>query len=271
MATRELDEESLIFERLREQWETFEGIVSGELPPSKMPRWETHEMARPPGKTELDDEIPFNSLPGLILTGSKMAKTFLKLSRAAIRKVPKGQSITEHGITLERLANGDGLYTVNIMVDRQRIHRTIGRESEGVTRSMAEDFIAKARHDARKAALTCPSGRKVALTFAEAAPRYIERLRQEGGNNINRKQHQLEQSLTPFFGQKPLSQIAAFDIERYKKQRSEEKSEAERIRAGRRAPQGECQYYQPRTCHPLPPSEQGARLGLDRSRPYPCA
>jgi integrase len=151
-----------------------------------------------------------------------MAKSFLKLSRAAIRKVPKGQSITEHGITLERLANGDGLYTVNVMVDRQRIHRTIGRESEGVTRSTAEDFIAKARLDAREGRLNLPKRRKVALTFAEAAPRYIERLRQEGGNNIDRKQHQLEQNLTPFFGQKPLSQIATFDIERYKRQRSNE-------------------------------------------------
>ncbi|MDX1484013.1 MAG: site-specific integrase, partial [Alphaproteobacteria bacterium] len=148
-----------------------------------------------------------------------MAKTFEKLSRAAIRKLPKGQRITEHGITFERLANGDGLYTVNIMVDRQRIHRTIGRESEGVTRTTAEDFISKARHDAREGRLNLPKRRKVALTFAAAAPLYIERLRQEGGKNIDRKQAQLDQSLVPYLGNKPLSKITAFDVERYKKNR----------------------------------------------------
>ena len=78
-----------------------------------------------------------------------MSKSFLKLTRAAMRKLPKEQRITEQGITFERLTNGDGLFTVNIMVDRWRIHRTIGRESEGVTRSTAEEFIAKARQEAR--------------------------------------------------------------------------------------------------------------------------
>ena len=151
-----------------------------------------------------------------------MAKSFLKLTRAAIRKLPKGQSITEHGIIFERLTNGDGLFTVNIMVDLQRIHRTIGRESEGVTRSMAEDFIAKARLDAREGRLNLPKRRKVALTFSAATPLYIERLRQEDGMNIERKQRQLTQSLIPHFGNKPLSQITAFDIERYKKHRSEQ-------------------------------------------------
>jgi len=60
-----------------------------------------------------------------------MAKSFLKLTRPAIRKLHEGQQLTEYGITFGRLTNGDGLFTINIMVDRQRIHRTIGRESEG--------------------------------------------------------------------------------------------------------------------------------------------
>jgi integrase len=149
-----------------------------------------------------------------------MAKSSLKLTRAAIRKLPKGQRISEQGITFERLRNGDGLFTVNVMVDRRRIHRTIGRESEGVTRSTAEDFIAKARQDAREGRLNLPKRRKVALTFAAAAPLYIERLRQEGGKNIKRKQQQVDQSLIPYFGSKPISQITTFDIERYKKHRA---------------------------------------------------
>jgi integrase len=89
-----------------------------------------------------------------------------------------------------------------------------------VTRSTAEDFIAKARQDAREGRLNLPKRRKVALTFAAAAPLYIERLRQEGGKNIKRKQQQVDQSLIPYFGSKPISQITTFDIERYKKHRA---------------------------------------------------
>jgi integrase len=149
-----------------------------------------------------------------------MAKTFLKLTRADMRKLPKARRITEHGITFERLTNGDGLFTVNIMVDRRRIHRTIGRESEGVTRSAAEEFVAKARQEAREGRLNLPKRRKVALTLAAAGPLCIERLRQEGGKNIERKQQQLDHHLIPCLGSKPLTQITTFDIERYKKLRS---------------------------------------------------
>jgi integrase len=149
-----------------------------------------------------------------------MSKSFLKLTRAAMRKLPKEQRITEQGITFERLTNGDGLFTVNIMVDRRRIHRTIGRESEGVTRSTAEEFIAKARQEAREGRLNLPKRRKVALTLAAAGPLYIERMRQEDGKNLERKQQQLGQDLIPYLGDKPLSQITTFDIERYKKLRS---------------------------------------------------
>ncbi len=149
-----------------------------------------------------------------------MAKSFQKLTRSNMRKLPKGQRITEHGIIYERLADGDGRFSVNIMVDRQRIHRTIGRESEGVTRTTAEEFIAKGRQDARQGRFNMPERRKVALTLAAATPLYIERLHQEGGKNIERKRQQLENDLVPFFGKKPLSQITTYDIERYKKARS---------------------------------------------------
>src|SRR5262249_33983118 len=111
------------------------------------------------------------------------------------------------------------LFSINIMVDRRRIHRAIGRESDGTTRSTAEAFIAKARHDAREGRLNLPKRRKIALTLASAAPLYVERLLQEGGKNIERKRQQLNQSLVPYLGDRPLSQITSFDIERYKKHR----------------------------------------------------
>ena len=79
-----------------------------------------------------------------------MALRFDKLTRPAIRRLQVDQQITEHGITTERLQDGDVRYSVNIMADGQRIHRVIGRESEGVTRTQAEEFIGKVRAEARE-------------------------------------------------------------------------------------------------------------------------
>jgi integrase len=106
------------------------------------------------------------------------------------------------------------------MIDRRRIHRSIGRESDGTTRTTAEEFIAKARQDSREGRLNLPKRRKVALTLATAAPLYLDRLLQEGGKNIECKRLQLEQSLIPYFGSHPLSRVTTFDVERYKKHRA---------------------------------------------------
>ncbi|SIO11664.1 Site-specific recombinase XerD [Vannielia litorea] len=144
---------------------------------------------------------------------------FSKLTRPAIRSLQRGASISEHGITFRRDGNGDGVYSVNIMVDRRRIHRVIGRESEGVTRQQAEDFIAQARTDARRQRLELPEGRKTPLSFEEAADRYVQRLRDSDGKNIDIKERQLRQHLVPFLAAKPLSAIESFDVERYKKAR----------------------------------------------------
>lgn len=151
-----------------------------------------------------------------------MAIRFSKLTRPAIRSLAAGHSLTEHGIIFRRDANGDGVYSVNIMVDRLRIHRVIGRESEGVTRQQAEDFIAQARTDARRQRLELPEGRKTPLGFEEAATRYIQRLRDSEGKNIVIKERQLRQHLVPFLAAKPLSAIESFDVERYKKARRSE-------------------------------------------------
>ena len=94
---------------------------------------------------------------------------FQKLTRANIRKLGPGKSIQEAGIQFTRLENGDGKYLVNIMVDGVRVHRTIGKESEGTTRKQAEDYIEQARTDAKHDRLNLPKGRKTALGFEKAA------------------------------------------------------------------------------------------------------
>ena len=148
-----------------------------------------------------------------------MAKAFVKLDRLSIRKLQAGQSLSEHGISFQRMDNGDGVYEVNVMVDGVRIHRVVGRESEGVTRTQAESFIEKVRTEAREDRLTLPKGRKVALSFKDAARKYLVKLEECGGKNIPTKQQHLEQHCIPFFGELPLSKIGSFDIERYKKYR----------------------------------------------------
>ena len=143
----------------------------------------------------------------------------MKLTRLALRGLKPGQHLTACGIRFERLANGDGRFTVEIMVDRVRVHRVIGLESEGVTLTQAEQFIEQARADARRDRLSLPKGRKVALSFAAAVTGYMERMEVSGGRNLAKKRQELRDHLVPFFGDQPLSKITAFDIQRYIKSR----------------------------------------------------
>ena len=148
-----------------------------------------------------------------------MARSFSKLTRPNMRALKVGARLTEQGITFERVSNGDGAFTVNVMIDGRRIHRSLGRESEGVTRTTAEEFVAKVKSDAREGRLNLPRRRKIPLSFGAAGPLYIERLCQEDGREIRRKRQQLEQNLLPFFRDIQISRITSFDVERYKKHR----------------------------------------------------
>lgn len=149
-----------------------------------------------------------------------MALKFDKLTRAAVKTLIVGHSIAEHGIIARKGAHGDVTYAVNIMVDGQRIHRAIGKASEGVTREQAERAIETLRTRAREGRLDLPKGRKTALTFAEAAPAYIGRLGQEGGKGIPRKQQHLTSRLVPFLGLRRLGDIKGTDGEAYAEHRT---------------------------------------------------
>ncbi len=128
-----------------------------------------------------------------------MALKFQALTRKATSGLVVGQKITEHGITVERTGKGDLIYRVGIMVDGRRIHRTIGKESEGVTREQAERAIESFRTRAREERLSLPTGRKVAVPFSDGAARYLDRLTVEGGKGLPRKGQHLAKRLNPFF------------------------------------------------------------------------
>ncbi len=151
-----------------------------------------------------------------------MSRAFHCLTRGAIRGLNLGESITEHGITYTRSRSGDGVFSINIMVDGQRIHRVVGRVSDGTTRTHAEKYIEKLKADARAARLNLPKGRKVSLGFRVASSQYLQRLKAEGGKDLKMKEQRLRLHLDPFFGDRPLSQITTHDVDRYKQHRLSE-------------------------------------------------
>ena len=150
-----------------------------------------------------------------------MTIKFVKLTRDKIRKLQANEKIMEHGITFERLPNGDGRYAINIMVDGQRIHRLVGKESDGTTRTQAEEFIEQLKHNAKTDRLNLPKGRKLTFSFKEAGIQYLQKQEQEGGKNLRVKRLQMRLHLILFFGDIGLNKISTSDIERYKKLRQE--------------------------------------------------
>lgn len=148
-----------------------------------------------------------------------MALKFTKLTRPVVRSLLPGEKIAEHGIVAERQKSGDVRYSVNIMVDRQRIHRVVGKESEGVTREQAERLIEKLRTESREGRLNLPAGRKLHRGFSEAADEYIQALKDTDGKNLKPKTQHLKNHLKPFFKEHRLDSFTDFNIRQYRKTR----------------------------------------------------
>lgn len=144
-----------------------------------------------------------------------MALKFARLTRPAIRALAIGEKLAEHGITAERQKNGDVRYSVNIMVDGQRVHRVVGRESEGTTREQAERAIEAFRTKAREGRLDLPTGRKSHRSFAEAAAEYLKRQEEAGGKNLKSKRRHIDDHLTPYFGTHRADRISTFLVQHY--------------------------------------------------------
>ena len=143
-----------------------------------------------------------------------MALRFTHPTRPAIGGLKPGERITERGITAECLADGDTRYSVNLMVDGERIHRVIGRASESVTRGQCEQFIEARRAEAREGRLALPKGRKLHLTFTKAADLYLNQERSVGGKNLISKERHLH--LIPYFGRVRLDRISTFTVEKFR-------------------------------------------------------
>ena len=157
-----------------------------------------------------------------------MALKFQQLTRSAIKDLKAEKRINEHGITAERTKTGDIRYSVNVMVDGQRIHRVIGKESEGVTREQAERAIETFKTKAREERLDLPSARKTHKLFREAATDYLDRLTQtlaagkKGFADLPNKRRNVEQYLVPYFGNHQLHKITSFAVKHYSRQRHDQ-------------------------------------------------
>ena len=110
------------------------------------------------------------------------------------------------------------------MVSGRRIHRVIGRDSEGVSRSDCEAFIERAKTEERDGRLHLPTGRKTWLTFEQVANRYIERQEQGGGRNVTVKRRQINSHLIPAFGTQRADTLTEFTVNTYKKNRLKAKA-----------------------------------------------
>ena len=144
-----------------------------------------------------------------------MALKFSRLDRPSIRRMKPGDRIREHGIIVECLRNRDIRYSVNVMVDGQRIHRVIGRESDGTTRTQAEEFIQKARTEAREGRLALPKGRKTQLSFAAAADIYLKKLKEIGGKDAENNERHLRLHLIPYLDVMRLDRISEFTLQKF--------------------------------------------------------
>lgn len=146
-----------------------------------------------------------------------MALKFIRLTRPGIRALKPGQKIAEHGITALREPDGDTRYSVNIMVDGQRVHRVIGRESDDTTRTQAEEYIAQVRTDAKAGRLNLPQGRKVALTVTKACDIYRDAMTATDGKNLTSKKQHIDLHIKPYLGKMELGRVSVFTLQKFRK------------------------------------------------------
>lgn len=147
---------------------------------------------------------------------------FKKLTAVAVKALSPGDCIREQGIVAEKTSTGDVRWTVNVMVDGVRIHRVIGRTSDGTTRTKAEEAIETLRTRAREDRLGLPKGRKTHLSFADGVEAYLARLAVEGGKAIERKGKHLRGRLATAFAGRRLDQIGETEGRAYAARRQAE-------------------------------------------------
>lgn len=138
--------------------------------------------------------------------------SYSRLTRPGLRALRPGQSLSEHGITYTRLANGDGRWSVNVMVNRRRHHQVVGLESEGYTRTQAEALVASLRATKRASAHGVAGSRhNASQTVSQAADEYLQYLAAHDGRDLDTKARRFRDHLKPHLGQKQVARLTDDD------------------------------------------------------------
>lgn len=138
---------------------------------------------------------------------------FAKLTRPRLRALAPGQSVSEHGITYTRMPNGDGRWSVNVMINRVRNHQVVGNESEGFTRTQAEELVARLKASKRERVHGIRKAKPA--TVREAGRAYLAHLEATGGKDVAKKRQRLDLHLLPALGGLQLSALTQTDLRRY--------------------------------------------------------
>jgi integrase len=145
------------------------------------------------------------------------------LSRARLRKLGVGESVSSRGVTYTRLANGDGRWSVNVMVRRVRHHIVVGLESEGYTLTQCTDVIAglKAKKRELEHGVVAPKHR-TRHSIKQAAKSYLTFLEEHGGKDIEGKRGRFDRHICRLLGDIAVHRLTEQDWARYVAQRSNE-------------------------------------------------
>lgn len=142
--------------------------------------------------------------------------------RAALRKLAIGKSASEKSITYTKLA-GDGRWSVNVMVNRVRHHIVVGLESEGYTRTQAEEVIAglKAKKREQEHGVAAPKHR-TRHSIRKASESYLAFLSEHGGKDVGGKRGRFDRHVNRLLGDVSVAKLTEHDWQKYMATRAKE-------------------------------------------------
>ena len=146
---------------------------------------------------------------------------FAKLTRAKLKSLAPGSSITEHGIKFEKSKSGEEKWWIEAQIKGRRYHFVVGTVEEGYTRTQAEDILHELRASKRQSAHghSPKSHRRVKLR--EAAALYIKHQEENDGRDLGNKRLNLRH-LQPKLGEFFLDDFTWELLQAYRRHRSAE-------------------------------------------------
>lgn len=142
---------------------------------------------------------------------------FTEITPQRVQRLQPGESLSEHGILVAKLPDGDEKWSLAFMFHRDRVKRVLGRKSEGWIRTRAEDEMSAIKANILSGQNRLPKGRKTELRFGELARWYLDEMEATGGKNLAQKRLQVEQRLIPAMGRLPVASITDEHLGRYAK------------------------------------------------------